>query len=89
MSLIEDSVICHVCEQEFTYEISREQKDQAILNADLLPDGFIISGSWVCTDCGSCSDCGNSLEKSGNMFSKRQNKLCKDCKFEKDGNYYD
>ena len=80
MSLIEDSVICDVCNEEFTYEITREQKDQAILNSDLLPDVYIISGSWVCDSCGSCSECGTSLEKTGNMFSKRQNKLCKECK---------
>lgn len=80
-SLIEKEIQCGVCLEFFTYEVDKNEK---IVSADLLPNGYLVSGDWVCDSCGSCSECGTSLNKTGNQFEKGDNKLCKDCK---EGNF--
>jgi len=83
------SIICDVCHNSFEYEEWKnadfiDESDGTISRpAEELPEGYLIAGKWICQDCGSCSECGKSLEKEGNMLENSKDKLCRDCKEEK------
>lgn len=76
-SLIEREIQCDVCKEFFSYEVDRDAK---IESTDILPDGYLVSGDWICDNCGSCSNCGKSLEKTGNQFERKDKKFCTECK---------
>lgn len=49
------TITCDSCKR--VYDFDDDAVDGAG-SADCLPDGYLVSGLWICDECGSCSTCG-------------------------------
>lgn len=51
------TITCALCKRAYEYE---DDAVNGVGSAECLPDGYLVSGIWICDDCGSCPECGAS-----------------------------